>query len=336
MQARQASAVEVEMAASELERYWLAGLLEGEGSFVKGPPSDPRSPIVRLSMTDEDVVCRVGRIFDRAVVGWDRKSERPRKRVFITTLKGAAAVSLMKMLRPAMGTRRQKQIDRALAAPHAARIRARVRGGACTVPSCERELLGRGLCVEHYRSWLKSGQYEPTPTYRPVDLDPFAGEPLGVEPPNDHRSIAWLAGLLEGEGTFSENTGCPRVSVQMTDRDVVERARAVMRAPNVWPKKHSEYARRRGWSRMYATAATGLRGAELMVKLRPFMGERRTRETDRALAAYEPIRLMDPPEVCTVQDCSAPHRGRGLCHKHYMTWSRDRARGREPRVKPLR
>ena len=46
----------------EKELYWLAGLLEGEGSFMRGAPSRPNTPMVSLSMTDEDVVARVGRM----------------------------------------------------------------------------------------------------------------------------------------------------------------------------------------------------------------------------------------------------------------------------------
>lgn len=336
MQLRQAAAVHTPVPSRDLELYWLAGLLEGEGSFVKGPPSNPRSAIVRLPMTDEDVVRHAARIFDRAVVGWSRRSEPPRKRVFITSLKGATALSLMRLLRPLMGTRRMQQIDRALAAPRGTRMHAVVRGRACTVTNCERRVRSRGLCLQHYRSWWKSTRFGRPPRYLPQDPDPFGGEPLDIHPSDDSRSIAWLAGLLEGEGTFSGHAGYPRVSVQMCDRDVLERARDVMRSPNVWLKGRSEYARLRGWSRTYATAATGLRGAELMVKLRPLMGERRQREIDQALAAYEPIRLMDPPATCVVQGCAAPHRGRGLCHKHYMSWTRDRAKGREPRVRPLR
>lgn len=50
---------------AEHDRYWLAGLLEGEGSFLKGPPSAPRYPVLSLQMTDEDVVARVAAMLGR-------------------------------------------------------------------------------------------------------------------------------------------------------------------------------------------------------------------------------------------------------------------------------
>jgi hypothetical protein len=49
-------------AVSTHELHWLAGLLEGEGSFTAGPPSSPRMPVISVNMTDEDVVARLGRI----------------------------------------------------------------------------------------------------------------------------------------------------------------------------------------------------------------------------------------------------------------------------------
>jgi hypothetical protein len=62
---------------AEFELYWLAGLLEGEGSFVKGPPSRPNCPIVQLAMTDGDVVERAARLLGRGVTPWDRKFGAP-------------------------------------------------------------------------------------------------------------------------------------------------------------------------------------------------------------------------------------------------------------------
>jgi hypothetical protein len=49
------------------ELHWLAGLLEGEGSFMVGPPSSPGLPVIAVNMTDNDVMARIGRIFERKV-----------------------------------------------------------------------------------------------------------------------------------------------------------------------------------------------------------------------------------------------------------------------------
>ena len=41
------------------EFFWLVGLLEGEGSFMPAPPSEPTRPRISIQMTDEDVLSRV-------------------------------------------------------------------------------------------------------------------------------------------------------------------------------------------------------------------------------------------------------------------------------------
>jgi hypothetical protein len=96
------------------ELHWLAGLLEGEGSFMTGPPSSPGLPVIAVNMTDLDVMARIGRIFGRKV-----HVVRPRNVRWRTSyqvrVNGREAVRWMTLLRPLMGSRRQSQIDRALA-----------------------------------------------------------------------------------------------------------------------------------------------------------------------------------------------------------------------------
>ena len=94
--------------------HWLAGLLEGEGSFQAGPPSAPRYPIVALQMTDEDVVTRVATMFGRKVGCWQSGKARERP-VFLMRITGSKAVAWMTALQPLMGERRRMQIDRAVA-----------------------------------------------------------------------------------------------------------------------------------------------------------------------------------------------------------------------------
>jgi hypothetical protein len=101
-------------AVSTHELHWLAGLLEGEGSFMAGPPSAPRMPVISVNMTDEDVVARLGRTFGRKVHVVKPRNERWQTS-YQVRVTGGAAVRWMTLLRPLMGARRQSQIDRALA-----------------------------------------------------------------------------------------------------------------------------------------------------------------------------------------------------------------------------
>jgi len=118
----------------------------------------------------------------------------------------------------------------------------------------------------------------------------------------------------------------------MCAEDVVIRVARLLGAPGIYRDAPSKPE----WSPTFSTAITGRDAAEWMRRLRPLMGHRRTAAIDAALAAYKPIRLIDPPEVCVVPGCDNRHESRGLCHKHYMMWSRDRAAGRVQRITPLR
>src|SRR5439155_8499498 len=83
----------------EEEFHWLVGILEGEGTFLRGAPSRPGSPILRVSMTDRDVVERVAMLFGRAVVRLRRR--KPHHKIpYATTIKGAPAAQLMSAVKP--------------------------------------------------------------------------------------------------------------------------------------------------------------------------------------------------------------------------------------------
>lgn len=97
----------------ELNFYWLIGLLEGEGSFLKPSPSKPREPKIDVEMKDEDVIKRVAALFG---VGY-RRRDRHRENTSVTfhvRLAGKRAAQLMWRLRPFLSLRRQAQIDRAI------------------------------------------------------------------------------------------------------------------------------------------------------------------------------------------------------------------------------
>ena len=60
---RQDVALLRQLSGFESLRRSLDSLLEGEGSFMPGPPSYSNSPIIAVQMTDEDVVVRVAQAF---------------------------------------------------------------------------------------------------------------------------------------------------------------------------------------------------------------------------------------------------------------------------------
>lgn len=101
------------------ELMWVAGLLEGEGSF--GCYGDRKRPLVCIGMNDLDVV--------ESFAGWFNANfpphgahERPARvtvrpprggsnRAYIVQIRSRRALQLMSLLRPYMGTRRQAKID---------------------------------------------------------------------------------------------------------------------------------------------------------------------------------------------------------------------------------
>ena len=118
----------------------------------------------------------------------------------------------------------------------------------------------------------------------------------------------------------------------MCDEDVVLRAGVMLGALSVRVRQ-PKYSR---WNVTYVAKISGFAAADMMRVLRDLMGARRREAIDKALKSYRPIQLTKAPAHCVVAGCESPHRGRGLCHKHYMSWSRDVAKGRAPRITPLR
>lgn len=96
--------------------YWIAGLLEGEGSFMKGPPSKPHQPTISLTTTDGDVAEKFANYFNITPYAYNSKryEENGWKQPFQVKLTCKKAVDLMNLLLPLMSKRRQTQILAAL------------------------------------------------------------------------------------------------------------------------------------------------------------------------------------------------------------------------------
>lgn len=106
--------------------------------------------------------------------------------------------------------------------------------------------------------------------------------------PSD-TDIAWLAGLLEGEGHFSchnKGDGHLRKSIgiqlKMTDEDVVLRAAALLGArahENNWARDNRDH------QTVWRCAVSGAKAERIMRLVRPYMGQRRGAKIDEILAA---------------------------------------------------
>ena len=100
---------------TEHDLYWLAGYLEGEGSFMRGSPSDPGNSKISVCSTDEDVIAKVGKLFGNTPYLAKRKISNPKhKPVWTVKKSGRDAVALMQLLLPLMGKRRHEQISKAI------------------------------------------------------------------------------------------------------------------------------------------------------------------------------------------------------------------------------
>jgi hypothetical protein len=137
----------------QTEIAWLAGLLEGEGSFqcVQASKARPQSRHLTctLGMTDEDVVRRAGVLMDAPSI-YEQNPAPPRKKVFIIGISGYKAERVMKLILPYMGIRRRDKILKVLADWKTRPVAQRERGRKADCHP-DRPNKGHGLCDECHR-----------------------------------------------------------------------------------------------------------------------------------------------------------------------------------------
>jgi hypothetical protein len=93
--------------------------------------------------------------------------------------------------------------------------------------------------------------------------------------------LIWLAGLLEGEGTFDAHRGkYPRIRLAMTDRDIVGRAASLMDT-KIRLSLHTAPAKP-----TWHAEISGDRAAGIMAEILPFMGARRSAKIAEVLAIH--------------------------------------------------
>lgn len=101
-----------------------------------------------------------------------------------------------------------------------------------------------------------------------------------------NQEIAWVAGILEGEGCFDGNgTGKnPRVRVELKDHDVIERLHALIGGKISYPKQRNPGK----WSATALLSVCGRAEVEPLLRaIRPWMSERRGEKVDELLEIWD-------------------------------------------------
>ena len=124
----------------------------------------------------------------------------------------------------------------------------------------------------------KSGMEAVTIAEAASEADRWAAAGAGHD-----SNLAWLAGLLEGEGSFQSNKNT-RLSLEMTDEDVVKRAADLCKAELRGPRRPAN----KSWSATWSFYLYGQRALDVAETVRPLMGIRRCGQIDRMIGQYRP------------------------------------------------
>lgn len=157
---------------------------------------------------------------------------------------------------------------------------------SCYVGGCRRP-----ECIQANRDYENRRQRETRVRYRAQNPRPQIREMTELE-------VAWLAGLLEGEGAFLMYWPPPgpggkqylrlRVQLQMTDRDVVERVHQLVGLGSFYKAKREKPH----WKDTYGwTLSARQPVVALLWLLLPHMGERRQQRIRECLAAAAKVEI---------------------------------------------
>lgn len=269
---------------SPSETAWLAGFLEGEGSFGISVLKAGRqlSPYISFQSTDGDVTEKVATLFSTKAHGPYLRKDKviSKKPYFCAAVHGSSAARIMQTIFPYMGNRRKEKIERTLQ-EWVNRPFQRRPDNLPTLCHPGHRHYSHGLCRKCYDVWFRSGKKPIAKERHTIELNPAL---------NDALPTPWLAGLLEAEGTFGcylrgQQKQTPVLSLALisSDRDVIQRAAGLMENGRVATHPNAGLGSRQ----LYVVARTGYIAARLMRSILPFMGKRRSAAIEGALARWD-------------------------------------------------
>jgi hypothetical protein len=107
------------------------------------------------------------------------------------------------------------------------------------------------------------------------------------------KDLYWVAGIVEGEGCFTIHREYIRVSVKMTDEDIIRRLHSVTGIGKVaGPHANGDLKPSWKWEVNVQKDASAL-----MMTLYPIMGERRQEKIEECLAHWKSFAYRDP-NIC--------------------------------------
>lgn len=126
------------------------------------------------------------------------------------------------------------------------------------------------------------------------------------------EELAWIAGWLEGEGSFiTRGTTCS-VTASSTDLDVLERVRSLAGG-----RVHAITKRQAHWKDAWVWTLSGTPAYELMTRLLPWLGSRRAARAQEVLAqrdAYEAERASKTEALNAKRARMRELRATGMTH----------------------
>ncbi len=101
---------------TDLESAWLAGLLEGEGYFQITKPRHhhPTQVVIRLSMTDKDVVEKAAKLLNNVPINQKARTTERKIIYAISLSKRDEVEKILLQILPFMGNRRSQRINECL------------------------------------------------------------------------------------------------------------------------------------------------------------------------------------------------------------------------------
>jgi hypothetical protein len=101
---------------TDIDAAWLAGLLEGEGYFQITKPRHhhPTQVVIRLAMTDKDVVEKAAKLLNNVPINEKAKTTERKTIYAISLTKRDEVEKVLLQILPYMGSRRTQKINECL------------------------------------------------------------------------------------------------------------------------------------------------------------------------------------------------------------------------------